>query len=117
MDRVAVGANHVLASVHAAADVGARQRLVMAAEAGVEGFLRAELGEGDDGRLAAARVDVSLPGTIMLSRSSLLVLEQNILEVIDCGGGTKFDIFLTTGAKASLGNFEMGHGAPDYLVL
>ena len=50
---------------------------------------------------------VRLPGTIIASKSSLLVLEQNVLDVIDCGGRTKFDILLTTGAKASLGSFEI----------
>ena len=61
---------------------------------------------------------VSLPGTIISSKSSLLVLEQNVLEVIDCGGRTKFDILLTTGAKASFWQLGDGvYGAPDDLVL
>src|SRR5712692_1181097 len=59
------------------------------------------------GRVLVILKIVSLPGTIMSSKSSLLVLEQNVLDVIDCGGRTKFDILLTTGAKASLGSFEM----------
>src|ERR1039457_445412 len=50
---------------------------------------------------------VSLPGTIISSKSSLLVLEQKVLEVMDWGGRTKFDILLTTGANASLGSLEM----------
>ena len=50
---------------------------------------------------------MSRPGTIISSKSSLLVLEQNVLEVIDWGGRTKFEILLTTGANASLGSFEM----------
>src|SRR5581483_128018 len=38
----------------AAADVGARKRLAVAAQAGVDHFFRHELGKRDDGRLASA---------------------------------------------------------------
>ena len=50
---------------------------------------------------------VSLPGVVISSKSSLLVRAQNVLEVIDWGGRTKFDILLTTGANASFWSFEM----------
>ena len=50
---------------------------------------------------------VRRPGWVISSKFNLVVLEQNVLEVIDCEGRTKFDILLTTGAKASLGSFEM----------
>src|SRR5271157_4537885 len=50
---------------------------------------------------------VRFPGTVISSKSSLLVLEQNVLDVIDCGGSTKLDILLMTGENASLGSFEI----------
>ena len=50
---------------------------------------------------------VSLPGVVISAKSSLLVRAQNVLEVIDWGGSTKFAILLITGANASFWSFEM----------
>src|SRR5258708_31315288 len=50
--------------MQAASNVGARNRLAMAAEARVQCFRRTELGKRDDGRLAAARLHVRLSRTV-----------------------------------------------------
>src|SRR5580704_6407760 len=58
---MAVGADDIALGVLAAADVGARQCLAMAAQAGVENFFGRQLGERDrNGGFAAARGYVSL---------------------------------------------------------
>jgi len=61
MNRVAIRADHVRLRVSTPADVGARKRLRVAAEAGVKRFLGSDFRECDDGRLAAVSLDVSLP--------------------------------------------------------
>ena len=52
---------------------------------------------------------VSLPGVVISLKSSLLIRAQNVLEVIDWGGSTKFAILLITGANASFWSFEIAH--------
>jgi hypothetical protein len=64
MDGVAIGADDILLRMNAAPDVRAGQSLRVAAKTGVERFLGSEFGESDDGRLAALRFDVSLPGSM-----------------------------------------------------
>jgi len=61
---VAIRADHVLLGMNAAADVGPRNRLGVAAKAGVQRLFRSDLGERDDGRLAAARFDVSFARSV-----------------------------------------------------
>ena len=56
MNRVAIRADHIRLRVSTTADVGARKRLRVAAEAGVKRFLGSDFRERDDGRLAPARV-------------------------------------------------------------
>src|SRR5258708_7666884 len=60
VNRVAARADDILFSVDAALDIRARYGLSVAAEAGVEGFLRPDLSESNDGRLAPASIDVRL---------------------------------------------------------
>jgi len=64
VDGVAVGADHILLGVNAAADVGAGKGLRVAAETGVESLFGSDFGERDDGRLAAVSVDVGLAGSM-----------------------------------------------------
>src|SRR5580704_10145209 len=61
---MAVGADHILLGVGTAADVGARHRLAVATKARIKRFFRAELGECDDGRLAAVRIQMSLARSV-----------------------------------------------------
>ena len=50
---------------------------------------------------------VSLPGWVISSKLSLDTRAQNVREVLDCEGRTKFAILFTTGGKASFWSFEM----------
>lgn len=64
MDGMAVGANDVRLRVRAAADVRPRERLRMAAQAGIESFLWSDFGKRDDSRLASVSFDVGFPGSV-----------------------------------------------------
>src|SRR5262249_42137866 len=72
VDGVAIDAHHLFLRVHAAADVGARDGLAVAAQAGVEDLFRSELRESDDARFAAARRDVRLPRAVAALASGVL---------------------------------------------
>ena len=59
------------------------------------------------GRLEGILKMVSIPGSILFSRSMVDSLLQKVLKVMDDGGRTKLDILLVTGMKASLGSLEI----------
>ena len=61
MDGMAIRTNHILLGMNAPADVSARNRLRVAAEARVQCFLGTDFRERDDGCLAAVSLDMSLP--------------------------------------------------------
>ena len=61
---VAIGAYHPIQRVRRTADVGAGQRLRVAAQAVVEYCARLQFGKGNDGRLAAMGFDVRFTGTV-----------------------------------------------------
>ena len=71
VDGVAIGADYIFLGVNAAPDVGAGNRLRMAAQAGVESLLRPDFGKRDDGRLAALGLDVSFPGSVAAFASGI----------------------------------------------
>lgn len=64
VDRVAVGADDIRLRVRAPADIGARERLRMATEAGVESLFGPDFGKRDNGRLTAVCFDVGFPRSV-----------------------------------------------------
>ena len=64
MDGMAISADYVAQRVRRSADIGSAQSLCVATETIVQNGLRLKLGEGDDGSLAAASLDVSLTRTM-----------------------------------------------------
>ena len=64
MDGMAIGTDYVAQRVRRAADIGSAQSFSVATETGVQNGLRLELGEGGNGGLTAARLDVSLARTV-----------------------------------------------------
>ena len=64
MNGVAIGAHDVILRVRTAADIGARERLGMAAQARVQHFPWAQLGKGANGFLPAAGVEVISTGAV-----------------------------------------------------
>ncbi len=64
VNRMAVGAYHVLLRVCAAADVRSRNGLAVAAQAGVQGFVGGQFGESDNGRFPSASLDVGLAWSV-----------------------------------------------------
>ena len=61
---MAIGANYVVQRVRRAADIGSAQSFRVASQTVVQNGFRLKLGEGHDGGLAAARLDVSLSGAV-----------------------------------------------------
>ena|ERR1700722_7263512 len=61
---MAIRAHHILLGMNAAADIGARKSLGVAAQTGGEGLLRSDFRECNNGRLAAVCLDVSFPGSV-----------------------------------------------------
>src|SRR5689334_16209078 len=84
VDRMAARADHLVQGVLRAPDIGPAQRLGVASQAVVQNALGLELGEGDDCRLSAARLDVCFawpmttfaPGPLwsFLARSNALIV-------------------------------------------
>ena len=71
MDRMAVRANHVGFGVRAPPDIRARNRLRVAAQAGIENFVRRQLRKRYNRRLAAASLDVSFARSMAAFASSV----------------------------------------------
>src|SRR5713226_9520423 len=61
---MAIGADYIVQRVRRAADIGSAQSFCVAPQTVVQNGLRLKLGEGHDGGLAAARLDVSLTRTM-----------------------------------------------------
>jgi hypothetical protein len=61
---MAVRTDYVVQRVRRAADIGAAQSFGVAPQTVVQNGLGLKLGEGDNGGFAAARLDVSLAGTV-----------------------------------------------------
>jgi len=81
VNRVAIGTDHILLHVNAAADVGTREGLTVAAEARVQGLGWTEFRKGNDGRFAA-------PGLYMCLAWSVTRLASRIFGSLLTGGKT-----------------------------
>ena len=64
VDGMAIGADYVAQRVRRAANIGSAQSFRVAPQTVVQYGLRLKLGEGNDGSLAAARLDVGLTRTV-----------------------------------------------------
>ena len=71
VDGVATRAHHIVLGVRGAPDVGAGQRLRVAAQAVIQDLFRFELGESNDGGLSAVGCDVSLPRSMAAFASGM----------------------------------------------
>ena len=64
MDGMAVGADYLVLRMGGPADIGSAKRLIVASQAVIHDLPGFELRESDDGCFPAARLDVSLAGTV-----------------------------------------------------
>ena len=92
VDRMAGCADNVGRGVRRSLDVGAAQRLAMASEAGVQNFLRLQHRERLDRRLAAASLNMFLPGPVagfaaLCRRRQLCVHETLAMRILEERGG------------------------------
>jgi hypothetical protein len=71
MDRVAIGADDIGLRVSALADIGAGERLGVAAQAGGESFLGPDFGKSNDGRLAPVGRDMGFSGPVTALAASI----------------------------------------------